>query len=118
MCACERELALTFLPHQTRYGTEYGTHRRYVVAGFASKICLECRGQPEQSHPRAAIWGRKGKVERYYWREIHRTYLEIARSWMAEHNIVIKDVLELASRFPGEIKTFKKEAKKQWQQRH
>jgi hypothetical protein len=37
---------------------------------------------------------------------------------MAEHNIVIKDVLELASRFPGEIKKFKKEAKKQWQQRH
>ena len=118
MCECDIELALQFLLHQVRYGTEYGTHLRYPVSGFARNICPACRGQKEEAHPRAAIYGQKGKVERYYWREIYKTYLENTRSWLAERNIVVKDIIDFEKRFPKEAKRMKKEAKKIWQIRH
>lgn len=118
MCECERELAVTFLPHQTRFGSEYGTRKQYPVIGFAPGLCAECRGETEEPHPRAAIYGQKGKVERFYWREIYKTYLTIARDWMLKHGVQVRDVLKLKSRFPDETKKMKKEAHKFWQERH
>lgn len=118
MCECERELAVTFLPHQTGFGSEYGTRKRYPVNGFARGLCAECRGEPEESHPRAAIYGQKGKVERFYWREIYKTYLTMARDWMLKHSVQVRDVLELESRFPDETMEMKKKARKLWQKRH
>lgn len=50
MCDCEKELALQFLPYQTKFGTEYGTQLKYPVSGFAEKICKECRGEKEEAH--------------------------------------------------------------------
>ena len=70
VCRCEKELALTFLPHQVHHAQEYGTRKQFRVTGFAPKMCAECREEIEMPHPRAAIYGQKGKVERYYWREI------------------------------------------------
>lgn len=104
MCECEKELALQFLPHQISYGRESGTYIRYAVSGFARNICPSCRGEKEKAHPRAAIYGQKGKIERYYWREIFKIYLEKARSWLAERNIVIKDVIDFENRFSKEAK--------------
>ena len=118
ICNCEKELALQFLPHQVSYGTEYGTQLRYAVSGFAQNICPECRGQTEEAHPRAAIWGQKGKVERYYWREIYKSYLEAVRFWLAERNIVVRDIIDFENRFSKQAKHMKKEAKKFWQFRH
>jgi hypothetical protein len=118
MCECERELALQFLPHQVRYGTEYGTQLRYPVSGFARNICSACRGQKEEAHPLAAIYGQKGKVERYYWREIYKTYLESVRSFLAEQKIVVEDIIEFEKKFPKTAKDMKKEAKKIWQIYH
>ena len=64
MCACEQDWALTFLPHQTRAGSEFGTGLRPAVSGFAPGLCSECRDETPQCYPVAAIYGRKGKVER------------------------------------------------------
>jgi len=118
MCECKKELALQFLPHQISHGRESGTYIRYAVSGFARNICPSCRGEKEKAHPRAAIYGQKGKIERYYWREIFKTYLEKARSWLAERNIVIKYVIDFENRFSKEAKRMRKEAKKFWQFRH
>ena len=74
ICACEEQQARTFLPHQISFGRELESQQRVPVDGFAPRICAECRGETEELHPVAEIWGRKGKVERFYWREIRRTY--------------------------------------------
>ena len=118
MCQCERELALAFLPHQVSRGTEYGTHITYPVTGFAEGICLECQGEIEEPHPRAAIHGLKGKVERYYWREIFKTYCIHSLEWMKQNNVTIKDIIEFERMFPEKAKEFRKTAKRHWLQVH
>lgn len=118
ICQCEREFALTLLPHQVRQGTEYGTHITYAVSGFAEQICLECQGKEEEPHPVAAIYGRKGKVERYYWREIFKTYCSYIFEWMMQNKISVKDIIEFERLFPEEAEKFSKRAKNHWQQVH
>lgn len=118
ICACERELALAFLPHQVNFGTEYGTRKRYPVAGFAPRICAECRGELEEPHPRAAIYGQKGKVERFYWREISNSYYGYVRNWLREADAQVRDILEFERRFPEEANRLKKKAKRYWQTVH
>lgn len=118
ICECERELVLTFLPHQVRFGSEYGTQKRYSVTGFAPNMCAKCRGEKEEAYPRAAIYGQKGKVERYYWREIFKTYCEYILDWMHEQDIGVTDIIEIESRFPQKAKELKKLAKKYWQDVH
>ncbi len=78
ICSCERDFALRHLPHQVRFGCVLETQERVPVSGFADKMCAECRGAREQPHPKAAIYGVKGKVERFYWREILKTQLELS----------------------------------------
>jgi hypothetical protein len=71
ICACEEEFARRFLSHQLNYGTELKTGREVLVTiGFQENICNTCRGQPEEAHPKAEIYGMSSKVVRYYWREI------------------------------------------------
>lgn len=71
MCVCEEEFARRFLPHQISSGTELETQREVpVTIGFQQNICNTCRGQPEEAHPKAEIYGLSSKVRRYYWREI------------------------------------------------
>jgi len=118
MCECEKELALTFLPHQTRAGQEYGTDRRYSVAGFAKDVCRACRGELEPAAPRAAIYNQKGKVQRYYWREITKTYYESVLAWSRERGVTIENIMSLEAEHPTETKRLRKAARKHWQQRH
>lgn len=72
MCACDREFAEKFLPHQLTKGrdSESGVDVR-VTIGFQPTVCRECRGLPAESHPKAQLYGRSSKVLRYYWREIY-----------------------------------------------
>ncbi len=118
MCQCERELALTFLPHQVGEGTEYGTHITYPVTGFAEGICLECRGEVEEPHPMAAIYGRKGKVERYYWREIFKTYCDYLLEWMTQNNVALNNIIEFERLYVEKAKEFQKAAKNYWKGVH
>ncbi len=115
ICECERQLALAFLPHQVRFATGYGTHKKYPVKGFARSICAECRGEKEEAHPRAAIYGQKGKIERYYWREIFKTYCGYVLDWLQQNSEQVKDILEFQAKFPKEAKELEKKAKKHWQ---
>jgi hypothetical protein len=115
ICNCEKELALTFLPHQVNFVQEYGTRQQFQVTGFAVNMCAECRGETEMPHPRAAIYGQKGKVERYYWREIYKTYCQYALEWLNRNSEKVKDILEFQERFPGIAKELQKKAKKFWQ---
>lgn len=115
ICECERQLAVTFLPHQIKFATEYGTRKEYKVTGFASNICAECRGEKEEAHPGAAIYGQKGKVERYYWREIFKTYCKYVLEWLQQNSEEVKDIIEFQSKFPDTATEFKKKAKKHWQ---
>ena len=114
ICQCEKELALTFLPHQVNYAQEYGTHKQIRVTGFAPNMCAECRGETEISHPKAAIYGLKGKVERYYWREIYKTQCKYILEWMNQNSEKVKNILEFQKRFPDVTKELKKQAKNHW----
>jgi hypothetical protein len=114
ICNCEKDLALTFLPHQVNSAQEYGTGKQFRVTGFAPKMCAECRGEAETPHPRAAIYGQKGKVERYYWREILNTYYQNAFEWMDQNSEKVKDILEFEKKFPADAKDLKRKAKDYW----
>lgn len=118
ICECERSLALQFLPHQVRWGDEYGTRGRFPVSGFAPGLCAECRGQPEDPHPRAAIWGVKGKTERFYWREISKTLYGLARVWLAEHGKTTKDITEFHKVYPSVYRELHRDAKQFWIREH
>ena len=118
ICLCERELATAFLPHQIDSAQEYGTRRRFPVSGFAPRMCAECRGEVEEPHPRAAIWGQKGKIERFYWREIFKTECELTLVWLREHGESVQDIIEFQSRFPKVFKEIQRDAKRHWQVLH
>lgn len=118
ICECERRLAVAFLPHQIGFVRESGTGSRFPVSGFAPRMCAECRGELEAPHPRAAIWGRKGKVERFYWREIFKTECELIAVWLREHGESVQDIIEFRARFPDVAKGLEREAKRRWQRLH
>ena len=118
ICDCERELAKAFLPHQIDLAQEYGTRKRFKVNGFAALLCAECRGEDEEPHPRAAIWGQKGKVERFYWREIFKTECELTLDWLNEQGENIKDITDYRSRFPAITKEINRKARQHWQNTH
>jgi hypothetical protein len=117
MCECERELALAFLPHQVDFAVEFGTGKRFSVDGFASRICAKCSGEVEEPHPRAAIWGLKGKVERYYWREIFKTYCELLLDHYGTER-PFRDVTVHDEKFPEIAKRFRQRAKDHWKEEH
>lgn len=118
MCACEEELARQFLPHQLHEGREDGTRKRYPVAGFAPGLCPACRNEDQPPHPMAAVRGRKGKIERFYWREITKTYHAFARAWLIENSEHASDILEFQKRFPDTAKDLRKRARQHWQREH
>jgi hypothetical protein len=117
MCECERKLALTFLPHQVDFASEYGSRRRIPVDGFTPRICAECRGVAEEAHPLAEIWGQKGKVERFYWRDIFKTYCELLVEYYGP-DFHFGNVVERDSQFPEIAKRLNKKARKYWQEIH
>jgi hypothetical protein len=66
----------------------------------------------------AAIYGRKGKIERFYWREIRRdTYLAML-AHLKGCGETVSDVFDFKKRFPGVEEQLKRTAKKAWQVRH
>jgi VRR-NUC domain len=118
MCSCEERLAREFLPHQTSRGAEYGTRIYHPVAGFLPNLCPECRGDTEEAHPRAAIKGRKGKIERFYWREITKSYYTFIQEWLATNDEHVSSIIDFQKRFPELSKALRKQARQQWQKAH
>lgn len=118
ICSCEQQLVTTFLPHQTHEASEYGSRARVAVNGYAPRLCAECRHSPEEPHPRAAIWGRKGKIERYYWREIFKTECELSGEWLRETGQTVRGIMDFRRRFPDVAEGFRREARERWQRLH
>ena len=108
ICSCEREFALRHLPHQVRVGCVLETQERVPVNGFAERMCAECRGLPERPHPMAAIYGLKGKVERFYWREIQKTQFELTFERFGQST----------APSPLEARKLRREALEKWKQIH
>ena len=81
-------------------------------------MCAECRGEREDAHPGAAIYGRKGKIERFYWREIFKTCCEYVLDWLQKDSEQVKDIIDFRTRFPEKAKELEKKAKKYWQTVH
>ena len=65
--------------------------------------------------PARLFMDKKGKVERYYWREIFKTYCEYVLNWLQQNSDQVKDIIEFQSRFRGIATELKKKAKKHWQ---
>ena len=118
MCACERELALTFLPHQTRRGQELGTRNEYPVWGFAPDVCPECRGEGIHPHPRSEASRTKGKIARFYWREVFKTYCELISKWASEHEVTFDGLLGFETEYSPQAKKLQAAARKHWQEVH
>lgn len=82
MCACDKEIAVRFLSHQTSEGVELETQERILVTlGFQENICNSCRGLPEEAHPKAELYGAATKIKRYYWREIAFETMRLFGDW-------------------------------------
>lgn len=113
-CDCEEELATRFLPYQLKFGTEYGTGKRFPVIGSTSKMCQTCKGEKEEPHP--MVYG--SKLERYYWREIFKTYLSLVAHWLDSNNLTVTNILAFESQYAKQSDLLKKEAKTYWQDRH
>lgn len=117
ICECERELATIFLPHQIGFASEYGTRKKIPVNGFAPNICAECRGEIEEPHPKAEIRGLKGKVERFYWREIFKTYCELLLKYY-NNDFKFRNIIEHDFAFPDVKKNLWQKSKQFWQNIH
>lgn len=65
-----------------------------------------------------AARGRKSKIERFYWREIIKTFHALARDWLRDRGETVSSVLDFRSRFPEVSKELQKEARHIWQQCH
>lgn len=115
-CSCEQKLADAFLPHQAKIGTEFGTQRRVPVDGVAP-ICASCRGVVELPHPKTQSRHSGEKIERYYWREIFRTYCERVLSALGG-DFLHSDITAFEVAEPKLARRLKREARKFWQDVH
>jgi VRR-NUC domain len=86
MCGCDEKFGRSFLPHQLNEGCELETQQRVAVTqGFVAGTCSECRGQPADPAPAAAIPGRTSKIKRYYWRELYFAECFAQAEWDDQH---------------------------------
>jgi hypothetical protein len=118
MCDCEYEIATRLLPHQISKGVVLETKERIPTDGFAHAICAHCRCEQEEPHPKAEGWGNKGKVYRFYWREITKTYYQAVLEWLAARDLSISNIIEFEQQHPSDACALKAESLKFWQRSH
>jgi hypothetical protein len=87
------------------------------VDGFAPGICHHCRGIALPPAPKATLRNRKGKVQRYYWREINQLIFAELVAWMDNHNLHLT-LGELRKRFPDVVRNCEREALEFWKAEH
>lgn len=116
VCECELFLAETFLPHQMPYGHEFGTGKRIPVTGIG-RVCTDCIGGAELSHPRAEGHGHGGKVDRFYWREIFKTYCEFVLLHY-RGQFPFDDILSFENAEPHLAHVLKQQSRRVWQGTH
>ena len=116
ICNCEASRSVRLLPHQTKSAGGPGFWR-VPVDGFAANICHYCRGIALPPAPRAALPNRKGKVQRYYWREINRMCFEKLAAWMDEEKRKLT-LNELREECPEVVEAYQREALEFWKAAH
>jgi len=57
-------------------------------------------------------------VERFYWREIFKTYCVSVRHWLAEHGEQAKSIADFRFRFPNESRDLRRKARHVWLRKH
>jgi len=117
ICSCERARSAVLLLHQTHFAKTPAQHR-LPVDGYAEGICHFCRSEPMEPAPRAPIFGRRGKVERYYWREIKRSYYEAVVRWLRQNGEIGLTLTKFEKGHPIEAKQLRRAALQQWQKAH
>jgi hypothetical protein len=118
ICECYREVGERLLPHQLREGSEYGTRKRYPVNGFAEKICENCRGEEVEPYPMGETRYYSKKLDRYYWHEIHMSYLDYVLNWMESEGVTGVDIIAFGDRFADIHNQLWKKAREKWRKIH
>jgi hypothetical protein len=118
MCDCEEGIATRLLPHQISKGVVLETQERIPTDGFAHAICGRCRCQPEAPYPKAESWGNKGKVQRFYWREIKFTYFHSVLDFLEARKDSVNNIIEFEQQYPSDACALKADALKFWQRNY
>lgn len=118
MCRCEEQIALRLLPHQVVRAYDPVSGKEVNIAGFGESICDECRGVPPQAYPKSEASRVKGKVARFYWREIAKTYYADVAEWLESSDQKVDDILEFEASFPKHAKQLRSHALEHWQHVH
>ena len=84
ICDCDKEIVTYLLPTQINSATEFGTGVNYPIQGFLPNLCESCKSFPKTPHPMR--YG--NKIDRYYWREINKTYYNSILEWFKEYGIL------------------------------
>jgi len=116
ICDCESTKSVRLVPDQARTAGGPG-FQRVPVHGFAHGICHHCRGITLPPAPRAALKNQKGKVQRYYWREIRRQTFETLAAWLDERDLSLT-MGEMRKQFPDVVTECKRDALEFWKNVH
>ncbi len=117
MCSCDEDFARKYLPHQVSEATELKSKKRIpVTLGFQKSICDKCRGLPEKVYPMAEIYGRRSKIQRYYWREIAFETIKRFENWSRKEGY--SDWLEAMMAHRDIHKNFEREVVKEIKELH
>lgn len=114
ICECDKEITETLLPTQLRSAREFGTGVEYMIQGFLPYLCESCKGIPEP--PRPMRYG--NKIDRYYWREIDKTYYQSLLEWLKVNNLPFQPKWEIEKKYPKISKKLKNEARDIWKEIH
>ena len=117
MCSCDEDFSRKYLPHQINEATELKSQKKIqVTIGFQKNICDKCRGLPEKAYPKAEIYGRGSKIQRYYWREIAFETIKRFEAWSQVKGY--NDWLEAMLKHKDVHKKFEREVRKEINELH
>lgn len=114
ICECYKEIAEHLLPTQLLRAREFGTDVEYKIQGFLPNLCESCKGEPEL--PRPMRYG--NKIDRYYWREIKKTYYQSILDWLKDNELPIQPIWEIEKKYSKVSDELKRKAKETWKDNH
>lgn len=114
ICECYKDIAENLLPSQLKRAKEFGTGVEYIIQGFLPNLCESCKGIPEP--PRPMRYG--NKIDRYYWKEIKKTYYQLILDWLKENDLSFQPIWEIEKKYPQISNTLKRKALKTWKDIH
>lgn len=114
ICECYKEIAEHLLPSQLLRAREFGTNVEYKIQGFLPNLCESCKDEPEL--PRPMRYG--NKIDRYYWREINKTYYQSILNWLKDNELPLQPIWDIEKKYPEIPKKLKMKATETWKEIH